>query len=77
MKFLDINLTTAHDKEQLIRSLQQAIKIIESIPIAKKCVQCKYYDYPGICRLVNKSIPEDILGIGCETFEYDYLTPPF
>ncbi len=63
------DILTPHDKAQLIR-------LIEKMPTTTKCTDCRNYSC-GSCQLADEIIPQDVLPVGCEQWEFDPNSIPF
>lgn len=66
-----------YSRMQLVALLKDAINIIEKMPIKKSCSTCQNYDCSGLCKLVQKLIPAEIIEVGCEAYLFDMAAPPF
>lgn len=64
-----MNLMTPHEKQELLR-------LIEKIPTTTRCDDCRYSG-GAFCQLVSQKIPDNVLEIGCEAWEFNPNSPPF
>ena len=67
---------TPHERLSLISILKKALSELEKFPASRRCADCKYFN-GGICDLADKKIPENIIAIGCDSYAFDELSPPF
>lgn len=67
MKFAE--LLTPHEKIELLR-------LVEKMPTTTPCNACVNYDC-GYCKIPKEKIPDDIINVGCEDWQFAPNSPPF
>jgi hypothetical protein len=67
---------TPHEKQVLVGLLNHLTAWIAQVPTTTKCTDCRNYDC-GFCQLAAEKIPDDVLTVGCEQWEFDPNSIPF
>lgn len=70
-------MMSPHQKAMTIGVLRRALDEMLNMPTTTKCVDCKNYDHLGTCMKWGESIPNDVMGKGCESWDFDPNSPPF
>lgn len=69
-------MLTPHEKINLIQSLKRAIDEAEKMPTETLCNLCVFYR-SGDCSKWKEKIPAEVLGSGCDAWQFDQFSPPF
>ena len=62
-------IMTPYEKEQLL-------KLVAKLPTTTECPDCHHFD-GGYCNAAQSKIPDDVMKVGCELWEFDPTRPPF
>lgn len=71
---------TQREKNQLINTLESALKAARDMPAGRDCHTCANCDRrggPARCRVADIEIPPEVIDVGCEAYIYDHTLPPF
>ncbi len=67
-------------KNALIKQLEDMLQAVKDMPAKKDCISCYYFDRSGmigVCKKYDAAPPDDIKAVGCESYIFDPMTPPF
>lgn len=62
---------TPQEQTRMLRTLRDAIKIVESFEVKKDCASCEYWD--GACTKFGSTPPEHVQKKGCEHWASDQI----
>lgn len=71
---------TQHQKNALLKNLENAIAAVKDMPITQSCMDCQHSDKGGVklrCALWDAYPPEDVKKKGCESYVFNSEDIPF
>ena len=63
-------MISARDRAQAIRTLEEAIAHLRSLPVKRSCSDCRMWR-GGVCDAAQAVPPADVQASGCELWEWD------
>jgi hypothetical protein len=54
----------------MVQTLQQALRIVQALPVDRGCMRCDHLDQPtGRCHVWQSVVPTEHRAAGCDKFE--------
>lgn len=70
-------MITPHEKKQIIYLIGKIVDMVENLlPTTTPCTACKAFNN-GFCSKWQDQIPPENIEAGCDSWQFEPLSPPF